>query len=123
MDTIKVTLRAKGYEGIKGQLASVVETPTGVVYRVEVFRKGIDLAPRVIGFTADAVRLPRGFVPAIESPTVVLVYRGRTGNTVRFTDAGGNLVKLSWDGKANMRRRAYKVSSDRFGVITSFEAA
>jgi hypothetical protein len=122
--TITVTIKASGYAGIKGQLTSVVETPTGLIYRVEVFRKGIDLAPRVIGFTANTVRLPKGFVPVIESPAVPLVYRGRTGNTARFIDSAGNLVKLTWDGKTRMRtNHAYRVASDSFDVITIVEAA
>lgn len=126
MDAIKVTLKAKGYEGVKGRLTSVVETPTGVIYRVEVFRESIDLAPRVIGFAAGAVGLPRGFVPVVESPAVTLVYRGRSGNTVRFADGAGCLVRLSWDGETYMRHavgRAYRVSCDKFGVITSIKAA
>lgn len=49
---MKVTIKARGYEGIKGEVASSSDHGAWVV----IFRKGIDLAERVIYFTWSALK-------------------------------------------------------------------
>jgi hypothetical protein len=62
---VNVTLTANGYQGIKGDTTETTEHGA----RVTINRKGIDLAPRTIFFTWDAIKggkieTPKPVVPA-----------------------------------------------------------
>lgn len=85
---MKVTITARGYEGLKGEIAQATDTGA----RVIVNRKGIDLAPRVISFTWDAIKGGKKNVktqepakPVEEPVTVTLTRKGEYTREYRMT--------------------------------------
>jgi hypothetical protein len=66
---MKITLSANGYQGLKAEVAEILENGARVILN----RKGIDLAPRTFYFTWDAIKGGKIEMPEAPKPATQVV--------------------------------------------------